>query len=203
VGCTAAPGPRVSSLGIAILRRHGHASISATLSKDVFWRETELLDGFAHPFELGCGLFLAGFGDQLFELLLLRKQIFIAFDVVEFSLSMMDDSTRRELLSSRLRVTLTRARSTFTVTGTDEKNHPRWFAEIKDRSVHNPGRVAETAGSANLFDVLKNERHAAKRHSETFGPACGDICHHEAMYKVTVNLGAPAMLNEIDLQITG
>jgi hypothetical protein len=39
-------------------------------------------------------------GDQLLELLLLRKQIFIAFHLVEFSLVMMDDSTRLQLLSS-------------------------------------------------------------------------------------------------------
>jgi hypothetical protein len=48
--------------------------------------------------------------------------------------------------------------------------------------------------------VLEDERAAAKRHSETLGPASRDIHHHEAVYEIAVDLGATAMFDEIDFQ---
>ncbi|WP_199544908.1 hypothetical protein, partial [Paraburkholderia kururiensis] len=51
------------------------------------------------------------------------------------------------------------------------------------------------------LDVLEEERTAAKRHRQTFGPAGRDIRHDQAVYEVAVDLGATAVLDEIDLEI--
>ncbi|MFL9912922.1 hypothetical protein PQR75_44330 [Paraburkholderia fungorum] len=86
----------------------------------------------------------------------------------------------------------------------------RVLAEVEHGFVHEGGVVIAVEAAqgkwqcaTDALDVLNDERMVAERHRQTFGPASRDVGHHQAVHKVTIDLGAAAMLDEVDLQIAG